>query len=903
MKGLLAMLCLTGASAAVAEWKAECDDNPVPAIGQNAADVRAEVNSGHPRILFIGSSIRTNDCVRLLTAKVKAEFPAASFARANAAGVLEGWMREWRPDAVVFFGDENCDRKYDAIRDYLDNGETEFLLFENFCDQSAQSAERCWDRLEPLISNKGPMHLYGPVNFDPKKIGSYTLEDPLRFADGTPVGSPVEWPKRRAEILDIFAREMYGQPPPPPEAIVWDVIGEKLTFAGFARMRQIRLWFRADRSGPSFDWFVFLPRFAKGPVPTILQLNYRGAEEYMSGGRLTDPDETSHCSLPMILARGYAFMTARYTDIAPDPFPCTRDLKPPTGESARYPYVGVFDLWPKRDESRTDNTTVLGAWAWALSRGLDLAERMPETDATRAVVTGCSRLGKAAFIAAARDERFKVCVANQCGGGGITLSKRNFGESVRTEMTNFRHWYCSAYDKYVDHESAMPFDQHLMVAAIAPRALLVQGFDDYWYDTEGEYLSCRAASPVWRFLGGKGFPDKPFPAEFDTSCIGEDLGYVRRFRHHGLSAQDWVWLLDFADRALRRTSESRPRLKFLFISDHHVESDFVEARKGAESVPVYTMWKPGDHAALVETYRFINEDPFCRDADFTLFGGDQINTGYDRCPAEMAAEMKNYRRTLEALDLHAKTKGRTADLDFVARPWTVRENLAPGQKPYAVTPPPPASRVIAIQGNHDTGVDEFYRDCAFTAGGVRFIAFFASYVGLPPPPGKLFHSTAKISDETLAFVSHEMEKAAADPKIRHIVLVSHWAIAPAGEDFDHPILGPCAENGQNDNRAKLLALAEKYGCRLYLNGHEHNGLFPVGKAGSLFDINCGTLTASPTPAPGVESGGAFSIVEIGADEAVVTVYSRAVVEERDGGCVTVARPCRMFERRIPLNPL
>ena len=61
---------------------------------------------------------------------------------------------------------------------------------------------------------------YRQPNYDESKIHPYTLEDPLTFIDGTKVKSPADWPRRRAEILDIFAREMYGQPPPAPEAVV-----------------------------------------------------------------------------------------------------------------------------------------------------------------------------------------------------------------------------------------------------------------------------------------------------------------------------------------------------------------------------------------------------------------------------------------------------------------------------------------------------------------------------------------------------------------------------------------------------------------------------------------------------------------------------------------------------------
>ena len=158
--------------------------------------------------------------------------------------------------------------------------------------------------------------------------------------------------------------------------------------------------------------------------------------------------------------------------------------------------------------------------------------------------------GKAALIAAARDERFAVCVPNQTGGGGAPLAKRDYGENVGTEMESFPHWYCRAYGKYADNERAMPFDQHLLLAAVAPRALLVEGFDEPWFDTKGEYLACRAASPAWEFLGHPGLPPGGFPDNFSTALVGPRLGYVRRGGAHGLSGYDWLWLLDFADRAL-----------------------------------------------------------------------------------------------------------------------------------------------------------------------------------------------------------------------------------------------------------------------------------------------------------------------------------------------------------------
>ncbi len=408
---------------------------------------------------------------------------------------------------------------------------------------------------------------YNRPNYNESKVAPYALENPLVFSDGRKVDSAAAWAKRRREILDIFAREMYGVEPPKPQALVIEKFDDAVTLAGFGIRRQYRMWFKADKSGPAIDWLVLLPRHAKGPVPTILFLNYGGNHELIRDQEVRLPEgawirfaktqkadpamrgryenmNSGEFVFPahMILARGYALVSACYAQVSPDTDPHLKVRQPPT-------YSGVFDLWPPRDETRTDNTTALGAWAWALSRGLDLVEKIPECDAKRAVATGYSRLGKTALLAAARDERFAVCVPNQTGGGGCPLAKRDFGENIATQMKSFPHWYCRAYAKYeTDPAKLLTFDQHLLLATLAPRGLFVQGYDNPWFDTKGEYLACRAASPAWTFLGFPGLPNVAFPGDYDTSCIGRCLGYVRRTEGHGHAAHDWTWLLDFTDR-------------------------------------------------------------------------------------------------------------------------------------------------------------------------------------------------------------------------------------------------------------------------------------------------------------------------------------------------------------------
>ncbi|MBQ7207726.1 MAG: hypothetical protein IJS01_08020 [Lentisphaeria bacterium] len=413
---------------------------------------------------------------------------------------------------------------------------------------------------------------YSEPNYDKAKIAPYVLEDPLTFADGRRVTSPEEWKRRRREILDIFAREMYGAEPPPPETLLIDKFEEKEdALAGFAVRSQYRMRFFPDGKGGEIQWLLLRPRHAKAPVPVILLLNYRGNHELIPDGEIPvpemwthgtpdhriavkrgvmcDPNSSSSMPIGMLLAAGYAVLTACYCQVSPDPLRTEPD---PRYRQDPFAYTGVFELWGERDPARTDGITALGAWAWALSRGLDLAEKIPELDHARCIVTGCSRLGKAALLAAARDERFAVCVANQCGGGGATLAKRDYGENIATEMRAFSHWYCKAYEKYERNPARLlTFDQHLLLAAVAPRRLLIAGFDEPWFDTEGEYLACKAASCAWEFFGLPGLPRVPFPEDFDTSAVGTYLGYYRRSQGHGIAPFDWRQLLEFCGRKSR----------------------------------------------------------------------------------------------------------------------------------------------------------------------------------------------------------------------------------------------------------------------------------------------------------------------------------------------------------------
>ena len=335
--------------------------------------------------------------------------------------------------------------------------------------------------------------------------------------------------------------------------------------------RRYRQWFRADRTGPVIDWIAFLPLGAEKPCPAFLHLNYKGNDLIATGN-------TSHFALPLanMAARGFAFLSAHYTQITSD--------GPERGGGA---FDGVFELWEHLrgtepaiqdnlrgaehaiqdnlretepaiqdnlrgaehaiQDGEPDATGSLMAWAWGLCRGLDLAERIGEIGARRTTVIGSSRLGKAALLAAAFDERFAACVANQTGAIGVQLMKRDYGENLAAQRLLFPWWYCPGVWKWAGREREMPFDQHLLLACVAPRALLLECYHKKWFDPRGEFLAAKAASPAWEFLTGKGLGLDEWPEPFDATFAHAPFGYVRRKGTHGLSPDDWRWALDFAE--------------------------------------------------------------------------------------------------------------------------------------------------------------------------------------------------------------------------------------------------------------------------------------------------------------------------------------------------------------------
>ncbi|MBQ2625483.1 MAG: hypothetical protein IJG18_10360 [Kiritimatiellae bacterium] len=94
----------------------------------------------------------------------------------------------------------------------------------------------------------------------------------------------------------------------------------------------------------------------------------------------------------------------------------------------------------------------------------------------------------------------------------------------------------------------MPFDQHELLALVAPRLLCVASATrDHWAGPVGEWWAAKLASPAWRLYGKKGLEAEAPPSP-DAPQANGSVAYCLRSGAHDLGLEDWTFYMDFADR-------------------------------------------------------------------------------------------------------------------------------------------------------------------------------------------------------------------------------------------------------------------------------------------------------------------------------------------------------------------
>lgn len=395
------------------------------------------------------------------------------------------------------------------------------------------------------------------INYDETKVPAYTLPEPLLLPNGERLASAAEWlQKQRPRLLQLFAENVYGNMPGRPDDQFFKVRSvDSFALNGKAIRKQVTVFFSRQDTTARMEVLLYLPKHTNKKVAVFTGLNFAGnhtihpdtgillssrwiagvAEYKTVNNRATEAArgiQARRWPVEDLVLQGYGLATAYYGDLEPDH---------PDGwktgvRSALQPYLQIVpEAW-----------SAIGAWAWGYSRIMDYLETEPAVNASQVVITGHSRLGKAALWAAANDTRFALIVSNESGEGGAALARRWYGETIERINTTFPHWFVPAFQKYNNHPEALPVDQHMLLALMAPRPLYVaSAAGDQWADPKGEYLSARHAEPVYALFGKRGLGVSQMPA-VDTP-VGADIRYHMRSGAHDMLPYDWAQFIRFAD--------------------------------------------------------------------------------------------------------------------------------------------------------------------------------------------------------------------------------------------------------------------------------------------------------------------------------------------------------------------
>ena len=374
-----------------------------------------------------------------------------------------------------------------------------------------------------------------------------TMPDLMTFKDGTKMTRADQWPKRRAEIVLDFAREVYGRVPRNVPKVTWKVTstveGES---GGIATITKTLVGTVDNSAFPKIKVEIqasfTVPKHAAGKVPIIIQFGF--------GGFGSKGDANSWTQ--QALNKGWGYGTISPGSIQ--------------GDNSRL-REGIIGLTNKGEPRSPEDWGALRAWAWGLSCLIDYFEANPDSgvDPTKVCITGVSRYGKAAIVAVAFDTRVAAGFVASSGAGGVKLFRHVFGELLENVASRGEyHWMAGNYLKYAAEEATfgkktaadLPVDQHQLIALCAPRLCFISygvpsAGDPNWVDARGSFMAAVLAGPAYRLLGKKdlGTPGNyltdPMPAV--NTLIGGELAWRQHSGGH-TNGPNFPTFFEWADR-------------------------------------------------------------------------------------------------------------------------------------------------------------------------------------------------------------------------------------------------------------------------------------------------------------------------------------------------------------------
>jgi hypothetical protein len=288
------------------------------------------------------------------------------------------------------------------------------------------------------------------------------LPDPFKTINGTRISSKADWMCRREEISKLAQKYVYGEKPAKPT-----------TVTGTVSSTSISVSVTENGKTASFSASVSLPS-GTGPFPAVIIYANLGADT------------------ATIKASGAAIINY-------DPLKVGAEGTSRTAKSGAF-----YTLY-----GASSPTGILMAWAWGVSRIIDVIEASGGTvlNADAIGVTGCSRYGKGAFLAGVFDERVALTMPIESGSGGVPAFRAIAQESGGQPLSSAygeQPWLGDAFSAYTSSPNNLPVDTHEMVAMVAPRGMFIMDNPHVdWLSAKAGSVAALEGAEVFKALGAE----------------------------------------------------------------------------------------------------------------------------------------------------------------------------------------------------------------------------------------------------------------------------------------------------------------------------------------------------------------------------------------------------------------
>jgi dienelactone hydrolase len=332
------------------------------------------------------------------------------------------------------------------------------------------------------------------------------LPDPLVLLENgrkIPVTTPALWQRQKQWIRGQVEQWVFGKMPPRPDNLRAVVTGERRE--GTTTVRDVRLEFGPDHRA-TLRLQLIVPD-GKGPFPVFLTDHSRKRPWLYTAVR-----------------RGY--IGCYYA--AADP------MYEDTDDSDAY-----IDIYPEYDFS------CLARWGWSASRAVDYLVTLPEVEKDKIGLTGHSRGGKQALVAAAFDDRIGAVIPSSGNTGECDpwryTTDMFVNESIQLLTAGQPHWFHPRLRFFSGREDKLPVDQNMLMALVAPRGLMMYaGYAESAGNPLGFEQAYRSVRRVYRFLGHE-----------------ENVWLNLRDGEHPTTAADLEQFIDFFDSVFGRKRQPK----------------------------------------------------------------------------------------------------------------------------------------------------------------------------------------------------------------------------------------------------------------------------------------------------------------------------------------------------------